>query len=92
MSFFLTCLDPPELSRCLHNVQQVKYDSTLIVECYAPGNPIPNVACELWGENDNVLQRLGKCCYVFHINGHKTTFEKRTFFACLKCTYINEVF
>ena len=94
MSFFMTFLDPPELSRCLNNVQQVKYDSTLTIECYAPGNPVPNVACELWGENDTVLQRLGKCCYIFHINGHKELVSKNEPFLLVSSvpTLINEVF
>ena len=57
------CLDPPDLSRCLNDIKQAKYNSTLTVNCYAPGNPDPIVKCELWDENNAVLHTEGKCFY-----------------------------
>ena len=68
---FLTCLDPPDLSKCLNDIQPAKYESTLTVKCYAPGNPKPDVTCQLWDENDVVLRSLGKYCYALHISCHK---------------------
>ena len=90
----MTYLDRPDLTQCLNNVQKVKYDSVLTVKCYAPGNPDPDVACELWDENDKVLERRGKCYYVLHINGRKELLLKNEPFLLVPSvlTLISEVF
>lgn len=67
---FLTCLEPPDLSQCLNNVQPARYNRVLEVKCYAPGNPPPDVTCQLWDENNVVLGREGRYCYVLHICCH----------------------
>ena len=62
-NFVIICLDLPDLSQCLNDIKQVKYNSTLTVKCYAPGNPDPIVKCELWDENNVVLHSEGKYFY-----------------------------
>ena len=74
--FIVSCLDPPDLSQCLNDIQQTKYDSTLRVKCYAPGNPNPTVTCQLWDENDVVLRSLGNYFYALHISSHKALLLK----------------
>ena len=61
------CLDPPYLSQCLNDIKQVKYNSTLTVTCYAPGNPDSIVKCELWDEDNAVLHTEGKCLYLVQV-------------------------
>lgn len=60
----MLCLDPPDLSHCLHEIQPAKYDSVLMVACFAPGNPKPDLKCELWGENNVLLHSEGECFYL----------------------------
>ena len=67
----MLCLDPPELSHCLNEIHPVKYDSVLKVKCYAPGNPVPDLKCELWDENDVLLHSEGKCFYLLQSSYHK---------------------
>ena len=74
--FIVSCLDPPHLSQCLNNIQLTKYDNTLRVKCYAPGNPDPAVTCQLWDENDVVLRSLGNYFYALHISCHKALLLK----------------
>lgn len=50
--FIVSCLDPPNLSQCLNDIQPAIYDSILTVKRYAPGNPDPDVTFQLWDENN----------------------------------------
>lgn len=76
MSHFIICLAVPDLSQCLNNILPVKYDSTLVVKCYVPGNPNPDVKCELLGENNVALRSEGKIVYSFHVNYHQIVTSK----------------
>lgn len=68
LSHFVTCLDVPDLSQCLNDILSVKYDSTLVVKCYVPGNPDPDVKCELLSEKNVAIHSEGKYVYSLHVN------------------------
>ena len=38
------------------------------MKCYAPGNPEPDVKCELWDENNVVLRSEGKYYYLLQVS------------------------
>ena len=54
------CLDHPDLSQCLNDIKQVKYDGILTVKCHSPGDSDPEVRCELRDEDNGLLLSLGK--------------------------------
>ena len=70
------CLDVPDLSRCLNDILQVKYDSTLAVKCYVPCNPDPDIKCDLLDENNVALRSEGKYILSLQVYYHKILISK----------------
>ena len=82
-------LDVPDLSQCLNNILPVKYDSTLVVKYYVPGNPNPDVKCELLGENNVALRSEGKIFYSFHVKYHKIVTSKEESYLLVGSVFIS---
>ena len=57
-------LDHPDLSRCLNDIKQVKYDGILTVKCNSPSDSDPKVRCELRDGDNGLLLSVGK--YYLH--------------------------
>ena len=60
LSDFVTSLDHPALSQCLHDIKQVKYDGILTVKCHSPDDPNPDVRCELRDGDNGLLLSVGR--------------------------------
>ena len=80
LSHFAIYLDAPDLSQCLNNSLPVEYGSTLVVKCYIPGNPDPDVKCDLVGENNVMLHSEGKYVYSLQVNYWKMLTLKDRFY------------
>lgn len=76
----LFVLDAPDLSQCLNNIMPAKYDNTLVLKCYVPGNPDLDVKCDLLGESNVVLRSEGKCVYSLQFNYYKMLILKDRFY------------
>ena len=89
LSHFVTFLAVPDLSQCLNDILPVKYDSTLVVKCYVPGNPDLDLKCELLGENNVALRSEGKYVYSPHANYHEILISREESYYLLE-VYLHE--
>ena len=86
---FLTCLDVPDLSQCLNDILQVKYDSTLAVKCYVPSNLKRDIKCDLLDGNNVALCSEGKYVYHFKLIITNTNIKRWISFTFSMCIYMS---